>query len=309
MEDDYTIELNKPLTREEKKYIAKQIKNISFDLVESEMNVLIDIGKSKKIPIKNSRIGNNVVDYFTYYQRLHTKGKYNVHFFSFLENWDFFKQKKYIQNLLLFYKKKNKKNQYLVYKEIFNLSICTINIIKPLVYMDIFIKYQPHSILDFCAGWGGAMIAAASCSPSPTYLGIEINTELKEPYEQIISYLKKKTPNANVNILFKDALLIDYSTIYYDFVFTSPPYYFIQKYENNIVYSSKKEMNEFFYQPLFTKTFDGLQMGGIYAINVCKEVFESVLIPLFGYPCEIFPYKKSQRQNKYQELVYVWKKK
>jgi hypothetical protein len=89
-------------------------------------------------------------------------------------------------------------------------------------------------------------------------------------------------------------------------VFTSPPYYFIQKYENNVSYSSKKEMDMLFYIPLFTKTYNGLQKGGTYIINVCKEVYENVLFPLFGEANEIYPYKKSKRQNNYEEIVYVW---
>ena len=54
----------------------------------------------------------------------------------------------------------------------------------------------------------------------------------------------------------------------YDFVFTSPPYYFIQKYENNTEYNSKNEMDEKFYTPLFSKSYFNLQPGGYFIINV-----------------------------------------
>ena len=109
-------------------------------------------------------------------------------------------------------------------------------------------------------------------------------------------------------MIFDSALNIDYKGLDYDFVFTSPPYYFIQKYENNVEYKSKSDMDEIFYIPLFTKTYDGLQPGGTYAINVCKEVYENVLIKLFGEASDIYPYKKSKRQNNYDEIVYVWVK-
>jgi hypothetical protein len=76
-----------------------------------------------------------------------------------------------------------------------------------------------------------------------------------------------------------------------------------------VEYESKQEMNEKLYVPLFKKTYNGLKPGGYYIINICKEVYETVLTPLFGEASEIYPYKKSKRQNNYEEIVYVWKKK
>jgi tRNA1(Val) A37 N6-methylase TrmN6 len=109
-------------------------------------------------------------------------------------------------------------------------------------------------------------------------------------------------------MIFSDCLNINYSKLKYDFVFTSPPYYFIQKYENNINYSSKREMDELFYKPIFKKVFEGLQNNGYFIINICKEVYDNVLKEMFGHAHEIFPYKKSKRQNEYNEIVYVWQK-
>ena len=51
-----------------------------------------------------------------------------------------------------------------------------------------------------------------------------------------------------------------------------------------------------------------LQQGGHYIINICKEVYDNVLKGLFGEAHEIFPLKKSKRQNEYTEMVYVWVK-
>ncbi len=172
--------------------------------------------------------------------------------------------------------------------------------------MEIYSKYKPNHVLDFCAGWGGASVAAVSLN-IPNYTGIEINANLKEPYDKMVSYLETKSAT-KINMIFEDALNIDYSSIKYDLVFTSPPYYFIQKYENNPEYKTKKDMDEKFYIPIFTKTYNGLQIGGHYIINVCKEVYENVLIKLLGEANEIYPYKKSKRQNDYNEIVYVWVK-
>jgi 16S rRNA G966 N2-methylase RsmD len=223
------------IKEEEKFYISRQIKNISINDVEREMDKLIEIGSNAHLMSPRSRIGNNIVDYFTFSQRLETKGKYNTNFYEFVENIEEFKKKKFIQNMLIYYKevknKNNTKNEYIVLKEVYNICISAINIIRPLVYMEIYAKYKPKCILDFCAGWGGAAVAASALNIEK-YIGIEINTNLVKPYEKLVEYLNNKNSGTKIEMIFDNALNIDYSKMRYDFVFTSPPYYFIQKYEN-----------------------------------------------------------------------------
>jgi hypothetical protein len=293
-----------------KTYISSQIKNITQSMVDIEMKQLIDIGKNAHTISPRSRVGNNIVDFFTFKQRLETKGKYNTSFFEFLENIEEFKKKKYIQTMLTYYetvKNKNKtKNDFIVYKEVYNICISAINIMRPLNCMEIYTKYNAKKVLNFCAGWGGSTVAASALGLE-SHHGIDVNSDLSEPYKNLIDYLASKSFTKN-HIHIGDALLVDYSNIEYDTVFSSPPYYFIEKYANNPIYSSKKVMNEKFYKPLFSKTYDGLQTGGHYIINICKEVYDTVLLKLLGEATEIFPFKKSKRQNNYTEMVYVWEK-
>jgi 16S rRNA G966 N2-methylase RsmD len=297
-------------TNEQKIDISKQIKNITLEDIEKEMKKLIDIGINASTMSPRSRIGNNIVDYFTFSQRLSTKGKYNVNFYEFIVNIDEFKKKKFIQNMLHYYEtvknKTKKKNYYTVLKEVYNICISAINIIRPLVYMEIYIKYKPLCVLDFCAGWGGAAVAACALN-IPKYIGIEINNSLVTPYKNLIDFLQERS-KTKIQMIFDNAITIDYSKLDYDLVFTSPPYYFIQKYENNTEYVSKKEMDEKFYVPLFSNTYKNLQPNGIYALNINKEVYENVCVKLFGQAHYSYPYKKSKRQNNYDEIVYVWKK-
>jgi hypothetical protein len=302
---------NNNFTCDEKTNIAKMIKNPSLSEINREMDKLIEIGENAHNISPRSKIGNNIIDYFTFTERLNTKGKYNANFYDFVANLDEFKKKKFIQNMLKYYadvKNKNKtKNEYIVMKEVYNICISAINIMRPLVCMEIYAKYKPKNVLNFCAGWGGTLVGACALNIEK-YIGIEINNHLKEPYNELCSYLKTKTPKTEVTMIFDNALHIDYSKLNYDLVFSSPPYYFIEKYQNNSVYASKKEMNELFYNPIFTKVYNGLQSNGHFIINVCKEVYDNVLIGLFGEADEIYPYKKSKRQNDYSENIYVWKK-
>jgi tRNA1(Val) A37 N6-methylase TrmN6 len=303
--------LKETYTNQEKLEISKQIKNIAFCDIDKEMKQLIEIGGNGASSMSpRSRIGNNVVDYFTFSQRLSTRGKYNINFYEFIVNLDEFKKKKFIQNMLHYYdtvkNKTKKKTYYTVLKEVYNICISAINIIRPLVYMEIYAKYQPTTVLDFCAGWGGAAVAASALN-IPRYIGIELNTSLIQPYKHLTEFLKERS-KTEVQMIFDSALNVDYSKLDYDLVFTSPPYYFIQKYENNPEYASKKEMDTAFYIPLFSNTYANLKPGGIYALNINKEVYENVCIKLFGPSHDSYPYKKSKRQNNYDEIVYVWKK-
>ena len=123
----------------------------------------------------------------------------------------------------------------------------------------------------------------------------------------LIGGLWKKS-NTKFGVHIGDAVLFDYMTIEYDTVFSSPPYYFIEKYANNIDYKSKAVMNEKFYKPVFSNSYNGLKNGGHFIINVCKEVYENVLKNLLGEAHIIIPLKKSKRQNNYTEMIYVWHK-
>ena len=98
-------------TESEKEEITKHIKNISMDDVEREMKTIIKIGGSAHAMSARSRIGNNVVDYFTFKQRLETKGKYDTNYFEFLKNIDTFKEKKFIQTMMTYYKNVKNKNK------------------------------------------------------------------------------------------------------------------------------------------------------------------------------------------------------
>ena len=296
------------LSISEKYIISKKIKNISINDVDLEMNKLIQIGNKAHELSCRSRIGNNIVDYFTFVQRLETKGKYDTNFFEFIQNIEEFKKKKFIQTMLTYYKdvknKNGNKNEYTVLKEVYNICISAINIMRPLNCMEIYAKYKSKRVLNFCAGWGGSAIASAALNLD-AYYGIEINTDLKTPYENMVAYLKTKS-TTYFDIQICDAVNFNYETIQYDTVFSSPPYYFIEKYANNLKYNSKKDMDEKFYKPLFTNTYNSLQNGGYYIINVCKEVYNNVLVKILGDAHESFTLKKSKRQNNYTEMVYVW---
>jgi len=327
-------------TQEYKKFIANKIKPISETDVEIDFeklkymvnaalllsanaytNAINDCVKSKIEFNERCKIGNNIVDFFTFKERLETRGKYNIHFYDFVKNIEEFKKKKFIQNMLIYYatvkNARGLKNEYIVMKEVYNICISAINIFRPLMAVEVYAKYKPSVVLDPCAGWGGRAVGAAIYNIQ--YFGIDINHSLKIPYQNMSNFLNSKINTHNIddntkkiNLIIADATTFDYSQIEpkYDMVFTSPPYYFIEKYNHNKAYNnSKDEMDEQFYVPLFSNTYLHLLTGGCMALNVNREIYERVCIRLFGSAQQTMSCKKSKRQNDYREMIYIWIKK
>ena len=318
-------------TQENKKMIANKIKPIGEIDAETDFEALknivdnallsenYDSESGSGIEFKE-RVGNNIVDFFTFQERLETRGKYNVTFYDFVKNIEEFKKKKFIQNMLTYYSTvknaRGLKNEYIVLKEVYNICISAINIFRPLMAVEVYAKYKPSVVLDPCAGWGGRAVGAAVCE-NVRYFGIDVNKSLQIPYQNMCAFLNSRcksksnlTPRIHMTIA--DAVTYDYSQIEprYDMVFTSPPYYFIEKYNHNKTYdNSKDEMDEQFYAPLFSNTFLHLLSGGCMALNVNREIYERVCVRLFGHAHQTMNCKKSKRQNDYREIIYIWTKK
>jgi hypothetical protein len=100
-------------TVEEKSIISHQIKPIDSIDLHNDWHKLIKIRNNDLKCPSRCRTGLKVVDYFTFEERLHTKGKYNVNYFEFISNIDYFKRKKIIHNMLIYYEKIQNKKIYL----------------------------------------------------------------------------------------------------------------------------------------------------------------------------------------------------
>ena len=308
----------------EKQIIANKIKCISetdmkndYEMLKNIMAAATTTSRANVSSVEfneRCRVGNNVVDFFTFRERLETRGKYNINFYDFFTNIEEFKKKKFIQTMLTYYETtkntRGLKNECVVLKEVYNICISAINIFRPLLAIEVYQRFKPTRILDFSAGWGGRAVGAAVCNIS--YFGIDINAGLHDPYNKMSTFLNSSSSSSNnlINLLIADAVSYDYSTIApgYDMVFTSPPYYFIEKYSHNESYASKDDMDKQFYIPLFSNTYKHLLPGGNFVLNVNKESYERVCLALFGPADQTMNCKKSKRQNNYREMIYIWKK-
>jgi tRNA1(Val) A37 N6-methylase TrmN6 len=220
--------------------------------------------------------------------------------------------------------KKNKPylTEIKIAKQVFNLYYGGIHIFRPLNAYRFYRAFpQCKKILDPTMGWGGRLLAACLSVPHiEKYVGIDCNQALCEPYQNMTHFLKKRFPSFEMDIRFQDALSVDYSAIDYDMVFTSPPFYNKEVYSHNTIYSKKEDWDTLFYEPLFKKTWEYLQVGGIYALTIPEILYERVCFRILGEAKEvielkkyarILPKEKKKQTNvgqKYKEFIYVWKK-
>ena len=292
------------LKLEDKKKALKQLQPTKEEAIK-DLEKINDLTCDKLNT--NSIIGKKFIDFFTLMERLETKGRSGKSFFDLWENRSEMYKKKYYKKLMKYKMERGSVNDVKIYKSIVNLYFGSVSIFKPSIAMDVYCRFNPTSILDMTMGWGGRLLGACALN-IPKYTGIDLNVSLKKPYEEMVEVLKEYT-TTKINLMFKDALKVDYNKLDYDLVLTSPPYYNIEIYTGTEK-MSEEEWNETFYKPLFNKTWDGLKVGGHYCLNVPIKVYDDILIPLLGKADILIPMSISKRSptTTYKEYIYVWKK-
>jgi hypothetical protein len=300
---------NKYTLKQKQKIVNKIYDNSEEDVLD-DFKKLVEIGCNKHA--KLSHVGSKVVNKFTAVERLNTV--YNLYrknkicFYDVIHNKQTLKHEKRIKQMLKFYKQ-----SYSNYPEtkmwfrISNLYYNAISIFNPLIAMDVYCKFKPTCVLDFTMGWGGRLVGACALN-IPKYIGIDNNTNLVRPYDQMTTFLKKHS-TTQIELHFKDALLVDYSKLEYDLVLTSPPYYNIELYSATKEQSNEEWDNKF-YIPIFKTTFEHLKKGGYYCLNIPSDVYEQVALKTLGKPSMKIPLPKAKRYGGTLkgEFIYVWAK-
>ena len=251
-----------------------------------------------------SLVGNKVVDFFTFRERLKTKGSHGVSFIDFLEYIEKYNQKNWY---IKFLEKNSRKNKSLIYNQyaLFRIYFGPINIFKPLNAVMVYKIYHPKTVLDFTMGWGGRLVGAASLNID--YIGIDNNMNLVKPYQDMVEFLKEYS-TSNIQLFFEDCLSIDYSKLDYDMVLTSPPYYNTEIYGETAPFKTKEEWNRFFYIPIIQRTYKYLKKDGYYCLNIPIPIYEYIVAPMLG-ECSLkipLPIVSRKPDSKYKEFIYVW---
>ena len=294
-------------TLSQKLRIMQEINPISSLELDAEFSKLKELKCKGAIAASAGVVlGNKIVDYFTFIERLATKGHVGVDFYTFWFNRAHYRRLDYIQNMLKYYESREI-SEIRKWKYIFNLYFSSISIFRPVMSMEVYCKFRPKiGVLDPTMGWGGRLVGACALD-LPKYIGIDSNQKLDPLYREMSAFLQKTT-KTKIELFFQDALTVDYSKLDYDMVFTSPPYYNIEVY-SGMKEKTKEEWNTGFYKPLFERTWKSMRSPGYYCLNIPSEVYDSACVPILGKSWKKILLKKRGRGvNGYEEYIYVWKK-
>lgn len=245
-----------------------------------------------------SRAGLPALDYLFFDHRMRTKTKSGLSFIEALERPDILE---HLQRLVVRYKIKGKEAIH----HAFRLWYGSISQFRPAIAKWVIHRYAPvKGVLDFSAGWGGR--ALASMSLGVPYIGVDTNIHLEEPYRRLQEY----NSSSPITMIWRPAEEVSFD-FPYDMVFTSPPYYTLERYENMPTYRTKRIWYDTFLIPVIQKAWKGLSIGGVMALNMPREYYEVVqeyLPPLLEELAMPLSHRGVGRKGKAQETIYVWKK-
>ena len=146
----------------------------------------------------------------------------------------------------------------------------------PAVAKSLYNLFEAKDVLDFSMGWGDRL-AGFHASNAESYMGIDPNEEVMKNYprqnELYETYKKTKFIQA-------PAEDVDLSDSEFDMVFTSPPYFHLERYANDETQSWKRYGKDIdvwlgdFLFPVLEKCWNSLKDGGTMIINIA-DVYAS----------------------------------
>jgi len=201
---------------------------------------------------------------------------------------------------------------------------------RPSAAKTVYEHFQAKNVLDFSAGWGDRLSAAMGTDNLESYIGIDPNKKLLEGYEGQIKHFSK---NKTIKLLMDPAEDVLGSLNYQpDLVFTSPPYFVVERYSSESTQSWKryKKLNNWlsgFLFPVIEKSWSILKEGGHMAINIsdvyCNHTINKICDPMNDFistfknseKCDNLNYRmakrinsKSEKKGIFVEPIWVWKK-
>lgn len=168
--------------------------------------------------------------------------------------------------------------------------------------------FKPKRWLDPTAGWGDRLRVAIASGVE--YVGVDSNLSMQTAYKGIIDD-KAGGDTKKYKVIpgkFQDSKI----TGKFDLVFTSPPFFTIEVYENMVEWKDVEEFMEEFLRPLLRKSNDHLKKGGHIVLYI-EDKPEAAFIELMKeYVKTELPTLEYEGAFYYQGVkmrpYYVWKK-
>jgi hypothetical protein len=154
---------------------------------------------------------------------------------------------------------------------------------KPNVAKVLYDKLGSKSILDFSAGWGDRLAGFYASETGEFYIGIDPRKENHPIYEEQKQFYEKHRTMFEVD---KKSMFVEipaedfeYRENMYDTVFTSPPYFSVERYSYDdtqswVRYKTIDEWNEKFLQKTIEKIWPSIKSGGHLLVNI-SDVYAS----------------------------------
>ena len=156
---------------------------------------------------------------------------------------------------------------------------------KPSIAKAFYDYYASESVLDFSAGWGDRLAGFYCGTTTKHYVGIDPNTNNHPGYKKQVEFYKKhqtwfEEPK-KVDLICSPAEDVDYSKYHdhFDMVFTSPPYFDVERYSDAdtqswVRYKNIDSWNKNFLHKTLGKIIPAIRTGGRLAINIA-DVYDA----------------------------------
>lgn len=165
------------------------------------------------------------------------------------------------------------KSQFFKFVDVGSAGYQYVNEFRPYLARDIYKKYvhEGDKVLNPCAGWGGRLIGFAACMFSDVeYVETDPATETYNGLVKLKDFLRLGDNVKQYNLPFEDLPVEDN---YFDFVFTSPPYFDVERYSDEetqsyVRYNSLDTWKEHFFFPMVDKIINCMKPGASCLLNV-----------------------------------------
>lgn len=251
---------------------------------------------------KSNLYGQKIIDHFTFRHKIKTQ----VHGHSFYDMYnDPNKRKKLIEISTGFGKTEHTMAD--LYSA-FAMSIKPYSVFKVSFAKFLYCKFKPKQILDPFSGFGERLLGALSLGIN--YIGIDTNKDLLKPLKKMTK--KFNINNAKIKLITADSAKVDFSKFKYDFVLTSPPFFYIEKYRHMPKYNDDHAFTQHLYEPVFTNVFNNMEESGMLCIHMNEKLL-FIISAIIGRKFDVkikYPIRKIPRKKytDYTDYLYCWRR-
>jgi hypothetical protein len=275
--------------------IPQNMRKFSFDKYDNSYFIIKDDWK------KNEEL-NNTTDYFSESVRVNCSFANSLCPLVYWEN----NKVEILENTIKKYKDLNIHNirEYLFEKTRF----C--NNFRISVALTVLNHFKPKKWLDISSGWGDRLLSALLYKVE-RYVSTDPNNDLHPCYNKIMETFVSKAKRDKITIHKEGFENVDLKDEMFDIVFSSPPFFTLEKYssyeDNSIThYTDEKTWCTQFFIKSLIKCYNHLEKDGhmILYMGGSKYVFDQMfkLNNVMKYKGVIYFYDNKPR------AMYVWKK-